>query len=630
MSHQFQLLGQKRFGPFFLTQFLGAFNDNVFKQALITLIAFKLSGEIASQEGWDSNTLINLCAALFILPFFLFSATAGQFADKLEKSTLIRNVKMLEVAIMMAAAIGFTTGNIPLLMGVLFLMGTQSTVFGPVKYGILPQVLNEQELTGGNGLVESGTYLAILIGTLVGTMLIANFEAGAMWTAGILVLIAMAGYFVSLGVPKAEATDPDLKINWNPISESWRILKFAAKERTILLSILGISWFWFLGAVYITQLPNYTRFNLGGSEGVYTLLLVLFSSGIGIGSLLCEKLSSHHVEIGLVPFGSIGLTVFGIDLFFAAGEPWTGESLRSVTDFWEADGSLRVIADVILIGVFGGLYSVPLYAIIQARTDPKYVSRVIAANNILNAFFMVGSAGLAIGLLSAGFSIPELFLVVAILNALVAFYIFRQVPLFLVRFIIWVLLHTLYRLKRINIDKLPEKGPAVIVSNHVSFIDPLILAGSITTPSRFVMYYKIYNQFGLKWFFRTVRTIPIAGVKEDPVMFEKAFEDVHKALQAGDIVTLYPEGQITYDGEIAEFRNGIERIIARDPVPVIPMAMRGLWGSFFSRYYGTAMTKPFRRIWSKIEIVVGDTIPPEEVTAKRLQAEVEALRGEWK
>lgn len=630
MSHQFQLLGQKRFGPFFLTQFLGAFNDNVFKQALITLIVYKLGSEMLQQNDWDAKTLINLCAALFILPFFLFSATAGQFADKLEKSTLIRNVKLLEIIIMMAAAIGFTSNNIPLLMGVLFLMGTQSTIFGPVKYGILPQVLSEQELTGGNGLVESGTYLAILIGTLFGTMLIANFDAGPMWTAGVLMLVAMAGYVASLAVPQAEATAPELKINWNPLSESWRILKFAAQERTILLSILGISWFWFLGAVYMTQLPIYAQINLGGSPEVYTLLLILFSVGIGVGSLLCEKLSSHHVEIGLVPFGSIGLTIFGVDLFFAAVEPLEGETLRSAMEFWNTSGSGRVIADVILIGIFGGLYSVPLYAIVQARTDPKYVSRVIAANNILNAFFMVGSAGLAIGLLSIGFTIPELFLTVAILNAVVAFYIFRQVPLFLVRFIIWILLHTLYRLKRVNIEKLPESGPAVIVSNHVSFVDPLILAGSITTPSRFVMYYKIYNQFGLKWFFRTVRTIPIAGVKEDPEMFEQAFEDVHKALQNGDIVTLYPEGQITYDGEIAEFRNGIERIIARDPVPVYPMAMRGLWGSFFSRYHGTAMTKPFRRIWSKIEIVVGDAIPPEEVTAKRLQTEVEALRGDWK
>lgn len=632
MSSQFNLLGQKRFGPFFLTQFLGAFNDNVFKQALITLIAFKLAGELASESASDSNTLINLCAALFILPFFLFSATAGQLADKIEKSKLIRNVKMLEVGIMLAATLAFQSGNIPLLMGVLFLLGTQSTIFGPVKYGILPQVLNERELTGGNGLVESGTYLAILLGTVCGTMVIAETDAGEMWVGGLLLLMAMAGYFASTGIPEAAATDPGLKINWNPLTESWRILQFAARARPIWLSILGISWFWFLGAIYITQLPNFTRLTLGGNESVYTLLLVLFSCGIGAGSLLCERLSSHHVEIGLVPFGSIGLTVFGIDLFFASGEAasGSGDALLNISQFWAQPGSGRVIADIVLIGVFGGLYSVPLYAMVQSRTDPSHVSRVIAANNILNALLMVFSALVAIGLLGMGLSIPELFLVVAFMNALAALYIYRQVPLFLVRFMIWLLLHTMYRLKRSNIEKLPENGPAVIVCNHVSFVDPLILAGCITTPARFVMYYKIYQQFGLHWFFRTVRTIPIAGAKEDPEMFEQAFESIHKALQDGDIVAIYPEGQITHDGELAAFRPGIERIIERDPVPVYPMAMRGLWGSFFSRYHGAAMTKPFRRLWSRIEIVVGDPVPPEQVTAERMQEEVLALRGDWR
>ena len=629
MSNQFGLLGQSRFGPFFLTQFLGAFNDNVFKQALITLIAFRLATVTAGDTG-SSDLLINLCAALFILPFLLFSATAGQLADRMEKSRLIRNVKMLEVAIMLAAAVGFTSGNVPLLMGVLFLMGTQSTIFGPVKYGILPQVLNERELTGGNGLVESGTYLAILLGTICGTMVIAELEGGVQWVAGILLLVAMAGYFASLGIPEAPATDPDLKINWNPISESWRILKFAARDRAVLLSIMGISWFWFLGAVYITQLPNYTRLTLGGNEAVYTLLLVQFSCGIGLGSLLCERLSSHHVEIGLVPFGSIGLTVFGVDLFLAGGDPWQGESPRGIAEFWAAEGSGRVVADVVLIGVFGGLYSVPLYAMVQSWTDPAHVSRVIAANNVLNALFMVGAAGLAVGLLGIGLSIPQLFLVVALINALVALYIYRQVPLFLVRFLIWLMLHTMYRVKRTNLEKLPSEGPAVIVCNHVSFVDPLILAGCITTPARFVMYYKIYNQIGLRWFFRTVKTIPIAGAKEDPEMFEQAFEKIHEALQAGDIVAIYPEGQITHDGELATFRPGIERIIARDPVPVVPMAMRGLWGSFFSRYHGAAMTRPFRRIWSRIEVVVGDPVPPEQVTAAMLQEKVLALRGDWK
>lgn len=624
-NNQFGLLLRQRFGPFFLTQFLGAFNDNVFKQALIALIAFHA---IAGSD--NSDLLINLAAGVFILPFFLFSATAGQLADKFEKSRLIRWIKVLEFFIMCGAAIGFYYENVTLLMIVLFLMGTQSSLFGPVKYGILPQSLADDELVGGNALVETGTYLAILLGIVVGTLLIGVDQIGTLLVPWVLIVVAVLGFLASLQIPLSPSAASDLKINWNLFSETLRILRFARQDKAVFQSVLGISWFWFLGATYIAQLPNYTLYTLGGNEQVYVLLLTLFSVGIGLGSLLCEKMSGHMVEVGLVPFGSIGLTLFGIDLFFADhvldGRP---EALLTVSQFFDTPGTGRVLFDIFMIGVFGGFYSVPLYALIQQRSDKRVVSRIIAANNILNALFMVVSALLAVTLLQF-LSIPQLFLVIAILNALVAVYIYTQVPLFLVRFIIWLVVHTLYRVRKVDIEKLPTEGPALVVSNHVGFIDPLIVASCVPVPSRFVMYYKIYQQPGLRWFFELVKAIPIAGYKEDQHIHEQSFELIHQALEDGEVVVIYPEGGITTDGELQPFRPGVEKILERYPVPVTPMALRGLWGSFFSRYHGAAMTKPFRRFWSKIEVVIGETLPAEEATAQRLYDEVLKLRGDHK
>ncbi len=307
---QFSLLGEKRFGPFFVTQFLGAFNDNVFKNALLLLIAF----HAAERFAYSSDTLINLSAGLFILPFFLFSATAGQLADKFEKSMLIRLIKLFEIVVMVCAAVALWFDHVPVLIALLFLMGAQSSLFGPVKYGILPQVLDEDELLRGNGLVEMGTFLAILLGTALGGILIGVDEIGRGLVAAAVVLIAVLGWLGSLGIPRVAPVDPDMRIDWNPVAETWRILGYARENRTVFLCILGISWFWFVGAVYLAQLPNFSRLYLGGDEQVVTLLLALFSVGVGTGSLLCDRLSRHHVDIGLVPIGAIGLTLFGLDL----------------------------------------------------------------------------------------------------------------------------------------------------------------------------------------------------------------------------------------------------------------------------------------------------------------------------
>jgi 1-acyl-sn-glycerol-3-phosphate acyltransferase len=623
-GNEFTLLKQRRFLPFFVTQFLGAFNDNVFKNALIILIAFQAAGADASR----SNFLINLCAGLFVLPFFLFSATAGQLCDKYEKSRYIRWVKLLEIAIMIGAAAGFLLNSVPLLVAMLFMMGFHSTLFGPAKYSIMPQHLKPEELVGGNAWVEMGTNLAILLGTILGGVLIA-WQQGHLWVSCAIILIAVLGYASSWAIPPAPPAAPDLRINWNPVSETWNILKFTYQNFTVFQSVLGISWFWFLGSVYVAQLPNFTKLTLGGGEHVVTLLLTLFAIGIGTGSLLCERMSGHKVEIGLVPFGSIGLTVFGVDLFFATPAAAPSGELLGVLAFLSQPGSWRIVLDVVLIGMFGGFFIVPLYALVQQRSEPSHLSRVIAGNNILNAVFMVAAAIIAVVMLDRGLNIPQLLLLMAIFNAAVAVYIFGLVPEFLMRFIVWILVNIGYRLKTRGLENIPEEGPAVVACNHVSYMDALVVIGCCRRPIRFVMDHQIFKIPLLNFVFRTAGAIPIAPARENPEILERAYDRVARYLEGGEVVGIFPEGRLTADGEIGPFKAGIEQIIQRTPVPVVPMALRGLWGSFFSRRFGKAMNNFPRRFWSRIELVVGEPVPPEQATSALLRERVVALRSDW-
>ncbi|MGD8582511.1 MAG: MFS transporter [Gammaproteobacteria bacterium] len=614
-----RLLVERRFLPFFITQFLGAFNDNVFKNALIILIAF----QGAQYSDMATDTLTNLSAGLFILPFFLLSATAGQLIDKTEKSLSMRRIKMLEIFIMLCAAWAFNAGELYLLVALLFLMGAQSTLFGPAKYSYIPQHLDDNELIAGNALVQMGTFVAILIGTMTGGLLIAH-EEGRQLVSIVLVALAVLGYVSSLVIPKTPSPCPDLKINWNIFTETWRNIAFIRRNRTVFLSVLGISWFWFLGATYLVQLPNYTKLTLGGNEQVVTLLLTLFTVGIGSGSLLCNWLSGQKVEIGLVPFGSIGLTLFGIDLYFA--RPLQGGSeLIGLAAFLQLDGSFRIIADILLLGMFGGFYIVPLFALVQQRSDPEHLSRVIAGNKILNALLMVFSAVMAIVLLGAGVTIAQLFLVIAILNATVAIYIYTLVPEFLMRFLTWILIHSVYHVRKKGLENIPDQGPAVLVCNHVSYVDAMIIAGCVRRPIRFVMYYRIYNLPLLHFVSRTARAIPIAGAFEDRELMEKAFDEVDRALQAGDIVCIFPEGKLTADGTMNKFRTGVERIIRRRPVPVIAMCLYGLWGSAFSRDQGFLLWRIIKGIRSRIDLSISSPQRPEGVTATKLQHEVAVM-----
>jgi len=620
---QFSLLGSRRFAPFFWTQALGAFNDNAFRNAMVMLVAF--------QMGLDDRTVslyTSLAPALFILPYFLFSATAGQLAEKYEKTRIIRFVKLFEIGAMLTAAVGFYTHHISLLLVVLFLMGLHSTVFGPIKYAILPQALKPQELVGGNGLVEMGTQLAMLIGMIAGNalMLIAGF--GPVAAASLTILVACLGYFASRQIPSAPATAPDLRFSWNPYTETVKVLKLTRADRAVFNAVLGISWFWFFGTVLISQLPNYTRLNLGGDGSVNTLVLTLFSIGTGIGSLLCERMSGRRVEVGLVPLGAFGLTVFGVDLYFARSGLATLHGL-DWTAFLSSAGSWRIALDLTLVGVFAGFYVVPLFAFVQSRAPREQLSRIIAGNNILNALWICVASGFGLGLSAAGLTPAQIFLATAVLNIAVAVYIFTLVPEFMMRFITWVLVNTLYRVRVDGTQHIPEEGPALLVCNHVSFMDPLLLMANLRRPARFVMYYKIFHIPVLNFVFRTAKAIPIAGQKEDPEVLRKAYEEVDAALADGEVVCIFPEGGLTKDGEVATFRPGVAHILHERPVPVVPMALRGLWGSVWSRRDNMLRRARLpRRFRARVELVVGEPVAPADAQLSLLEERVRVLRGD--
>ena len=618
---QFRLFLERRFVAFFGTQMLGAFNDNLYKNALVILVTY----QAASWTRMEPALLANVAAGLFIFPFVLFSALAGQMADRFDKAVLIRVIKFVELPIMALAGVGFARGDINLLLAALFLMGVQSAFFGPVKYAILPQVLRETELVGGNALVETGTFLAILAGTLAAGLLAASGDRNAIVAA--VLGAAVLGFVVSLWVPRTGAASPGLRLDWNPFSAAMANVRYARASRSVFLSILGISWFWAYGAVVLAQLPALAKTVLGGNEEVVTALLAVFSIGIGAGSLLCERFSGHKVEIGLVPFGSIGLSLFAIDMYVALSGFAPGRSLAPLELLASPDG-WRVYADLLLIGLFGGFYIVPLYSLVQLRSNPNERSRIISANNIVNALFMVIAALFAALALNNGLSLPQLLLVIGVMNAAVAVFIYTLVPEFLLRFASWLLVHSIYRLRVTNAGKLPDEGPVLLVCNHVSYVDAMVISAAFRRPVRFVMHDRIYRLPVLNWIFRGMKAIPIASAKSDPVLLERAYDTVASALADGQPVCIFPEGRLTTDGELGEFRAGAARIVERTPVRVVPMALSGLWGSLFSLQSGAWWRRWGRGLLVSLDLRVGDPISPEDATPEALRSAVALLRGE--
>ncbi|MCM0147521.1 MFS transporter [Photobacterium galatheae] len=617
---QAALLKKRRFLPYFLTQALGAFNDNIYKNVLLILIAFAAPGTLP----FESDLIINLAAGIFILPFFLFSATAGVLSDTYDKAFIMRKVKLAEIMIMAMAAVAFITENYTALLLLLFLMGAQSAFFGPAKYAMLPQHLKKEELVSGNALVETGTFLAILMGTLLAGI-IASHEQARLIAAGAVVCFAILGYFSSRYIPDAKPSGTPPPFRWQPVKQTRRTLSIAAKDKVVLQCVLGISWFWFLGASYLTQFPNYAKLHLGGNATSVSVLLTLFSIGIAIGSLLCDRLSGHRIEPGIVPLGSLGITFFGANLMFAT--PDIAPMTDSLWTFLTQPELLSVFFSLTMLGVSGGIYIVPLYAMMQNRAKPNERAQVIAANNIWNAIFMVASAVVAIIFLSVlSLSIPQYFLFLAGMNLLILGYIYLQAPDFFWRFIVWIVSHTMYRVSHQQLENIPKQGGALIVCNHVSYMDALLLAGACPRPIRFIMDEEIFKMPLIKTFCSACKVIPIAA--QDRRSIQRAFEEVENYLSQGELVCIFPEGKLTHDGEIGPFMRGIDLILKRSPAPVLPMALQGLWGSYFSREGGRALLKWPKRFWSRVTIVAGKPVDAHEASSTTLRETVIALRGE--
>lgn len=610
------------FWPFFYTQFCGAFNDNVFKNAIGILIAYKAY----SIGGISPEQMVSLSGGIFILPFFLFSAIAGQIADKFSKDLIIRIVKALEIVIMTLGMMGFIYENLILLLATLFFMGLQSTFFGPVKYSILPHLLQSDELITGNAYVETGTFIAILLGSILGVQLISM--DGGTWITGIAVIaIAVLGFLVSLAIRKVAPAMPELKINLNPITTSIEILGITRQVESIFNSILGISWFWFIGIAMLSIIPVYCKDFLHAKESVVTLFLALFSVGIGVGSILCERLSFKRTELGLVPIGSFGLSLFTFDLFIAGQPSVTASSgLMTVADFLNTNYGRRISLDVFLLAASGGFFTVPLYTFIQQKSRRETRSRVIAGNNITNAFFMVVSSLFLAALYHYNLTYPQIFLVFSIMNIIVAVYIYTLIPEFLLRFLAWSVTNIFYRLKVTGRENLPLEGPFVIACNHVTFIDGFVIASGCPRPARFVMYYKYFDMPFMSRVFKDSKVIPIAGAHEDREMMNAAFDKIAAELESGEVVCIFPEGKLTRDGTMHEFRPGIEKIVHRTPVPVVPACLNGLWGSYFSKKESGNEGRPSKRKWARISLEFGKPIPPEEVSAEKLFEVIQKMK----
>ncbi|MBI3924011.1 MAG: MFS transporter [Armatimonadetes bacterium] len=625
------LLLHSRFRGLFWTQALGAFNDNFFKTSVVFLAVF----QGATVAGMNEKELSLLAGALLLLPFVLFSATAGQLGDKYDKSRLIVRLKQVEVGLSLVAAVGLITVNVVLLLGVIFCLGAQAAFFGPLKYGILPQLLDEDELVGGNALVETGTKLAILLGSMSGGLLILRPDGPYVVSAGVM-LMAVLGLLAARTVPAVPPADPGLEVRWNPLPPTLAIYRITRRNRAVFLSILGISWFWLIGAAFMSLFPAYCKQVLLADERVATMLNAIFSIGVGLGAILCGRFSYKRLELGLVPFGSIGISIFCLDLFLL-GEPWAGTGAGAgvsliplpapltVAEFVVTAMGLRVLIDLLMLALFSGFFIIPLYTMIQQRTENRYRSRVVAGNNVVNSLFGVVGLLALMTIGKMGLSIPQTFGALALVNAMVALYIYGLIPEFFLRFMAYLLAHGVYRLEMRGEDHLPREGPALLVCNHVSFIDWLIIAAGVRRPVRFVMWHGYARIPLLHFLFRDAGVIPIGSARDEPEVLAAAYDRVAYYLENGELVCIFPEGKITSDGKLAPFRKGIEQMVERTPVPVVPMALRGLWGGLFSRQPGSRLSRFLRELRARIELRCGEALPPEAVTAERLQQEVERL-----
>lgn len=596
MSHapinQFELLSKRRFLPLFLTQFLGAFNDNAFKNAVAVLITYRL----AVQTGINSGVLVTLATALFVLPFLLFSAIAGQLSDKYEKSRLICLIKFSEVFIMLIAIIGLFTSSVMnsvfLLMLVLFLLGVQMAFFGPLKYAILPDHLHEDELVSGNALIEAGTFIAILIGSILGGSVILNY-AGIL-TISILILgVALTGWASSFFIPKAEAPAKDLQIRYNIFSQTWEILRYSAQSESVFLCILGISWFWLVGATFLTQLPVFTKDVIGAEQGTYTLFLTIFSVGIAIGSMLCNRLLKGKVHATYVPLAALGMTLFMVDLFYTSQfiVPHNTASLMPITQFLMTAYGWHIATDLLLISVCGGIYTVPLYALLQVRSEKNHRARTIASNNVMNALFMVLATMFAMGMFALHFSVTQVFLVIAIANGLVALYICKLLPAILLKSLIRGIFKILYRAEINGLENFSRAGDFVlVVANHTSFLDAALIA--VFLPEKIT--FAINTLIAQKWWIKPI--LKLVEVHTIDPANPMAVKKMIALIRSGKKCVAFPEGRITVTGSLMKIYEGPGMIAEKSGAQILPLRIDGAQYTYFSRLKGKVRIHPFPKI----------------------------------
>jgi 1-acyl-sn-glycerol-3-phosphate acyltransferase len=623
MKATLHLFTSKRFLPIFIAQFGGALNDNLFKSAMLIIVAFQLTDASA-----QASTINNLAALLFILPYFLFSTLAGQLADRSDKSAMIQNNKIAEICIVIAGALAFYLQSIPMLLFILFCLGVQSAMFGPNKYAVLPQLLQGKELVSGNAMIASGTFIAILLGTLLGGIL-AQQQTAWIWIASGCLVTAVGGYVASRHIPKTDIGSPELKIDWNMFGQTIKLFRMARGHSRIWTAILGVSWFWFIGSAYLTQIPTIVRYIGAGNESVVTLFLALFIVGVGLGCTLAARLSSFMAEIGLAPVALLLLGLAGLDL--AQAGHYETETLLGIDDFLSGPEGPRISLDILLIGLFGGAFALPMYTELQQSSFLENRARVISINNVFNAIFMVVSAIVAILILGIlQYSLSSYLLLIAVLNLICAGFIFWRTPVHSLRFLAEVCSRLLYRIESREIGYLPEQGPALLVCNHVSYADPVIIFGACKRPIRFIMAKHIRDQFPFSLVFRASRTLAICSPIEDRKTYENTMREAADSLRNGELVMIFPEGRLSPDGEIGAFRRGVEKLLETEPVPVYPMAIRGIWGSFFSHGNGPALKSGvhFRFRRRVVELRVGAALSPEGLNALTLQRKVEQLRGE--
>ena len=600
-ASQFSLLKTKRFLPLFIAQFFGAFNDNVFRFAVAILITYKL----AQQAGSEATTLLAVAAGLFTAPFFLFSGTAGQLADKHDKAMLARRIKLAEILIMLLAAFALWLESVPLMFLVLFLTGTQSTFFGPIKYGILPQHLREEELVGGNAIIETGTFLAILLGTLFGGMLIT--QSSGLWIIALaIVSLATVGWLSARRIPSAPAPEPDLPVDFNPLTAARKVLGYGTERKNVFQSILGVSWFWFLGFVFLTQIPVFAKSALFASEGVSNLFIATFTVGIGAGSMLTNRLLRGEVSAKYVPIAAILTTFAIIDLWLAStrvSATATPDNLTTISQFLATGKGWRVLADLALIAMFGGLFVVPLYAYMQANSHPGHRARVIAANNIINAVFMTAASLLTALAAAANLTVPQIFLVIGIANAAVAVYICKLLPQELIKYLGRRLFRLLYRVEVHGMKNYKAAGDrVVIVANHTSFLDGALLGCFLPKRANFAINTFTSNHWWARPAFALFDLLPI-----DPTN-PMATRTLVQELQKDRHIVIFPEGRISVTGALMKVYEGPGAIAHMADAKVLPIRIDGAHKSMFSRLRG----KQRLQLFPKIDITI---LEPQEFTA---------------